>query len=488
MGNTTAGQRICVACRGTVLSRYNPDPVCAGCARAAREPAGIVPDWLWDALPLRAALARVDLAAFPVLVRRASRLSLRDLGSRIGPGWSVALLSMIERGQRDTLYDIRKLFAFVDAVGMPRAALAPLILGDPDGTLDGDEFAALWGVDTMGLSRREFAALTGGLGTGLGVAAALPVPPRVDLAQVRSLQAALVRLRDQDDVLGGGGVLAQGLRLFGQARRMLDESDYSEAVGRELLVVTADLGLKSAWSAFDAGNQPLARRLYEQSALLVDSADDDAQRAYLYANMLQQSTRLARYTGRKDFAREALRFGDRAADAARHQPSPALRSLVWMRRSLAHAQLGDAAAFRADITTARRELDRGPHETDTLRTRFVRHSEITAYEAAGQAALGAHPQAVRLLEGVLDDTARSPRDQACFRARLAGNLVAAGDPEQAIHHGLLILPELGAPLISIRPLQELWPVRDAAAVTGIAGAGAEFCEKFDTAARVLRAA
>lgn len=227
MGQPTTGRRICVACRVAVLSRYNSDPVCAGCARAARAATGAVPAWVWDSAPLRAALARLDLAAFAVLARKASRLSLGRLGALVAGGRSAALMSMIEHGQRDTLYDIRKLLVFTDALGMPRVALAPLILGDPDGTLDGDDVAALWGVDTMDLSRRGFTALTGGL----GMAAVLPVPERVDLAHVRYLQQALVRLRDQDDVVGGGGVLPQCLRLFARARRMLDESDYSAAVG-----------------------------------------------------------------------------------------------------------------------------------------------------------------------------------------------------------------------------------------------------------------
>lgn len=480
MSGAVADKRICMACRVAVLSRYNPDPVCAGCARAAREASGIVPAWVWDSAPLRAALARVDLAAFAVLVRRSSRLSLEALGAVVADGWSKPTMSMIERGQRDTLYDIRKLLAFVDSVGMPRTALAPLILGDPGATLDDDEVAAWWGVDTMNLNRRGFTALS----AGLVMAAALPVPQRVDLAHVRYLQAALVRLREQDDVVGGGGVLPQCLRLFARARRMLDESDYTEVVGQQLLVVTADLGIKSAWSAYDADHQALARRLYEQSALLVDSAGDNAQRAYLYANMVQQSTCLARYTGRKDLAREALRFAERAEDAARREPSPALRALVSLRRSLAHAQLGDEAAFRSAITTARRQLDRGPHEADTPRTRFVRHSEITGYEALGRTQLGAFGQALRLHATVLEDTTRSPRDQSYYRALLAGSLIAAGHTEQAIHHGMRILPLLGSPLTSARTLRELRPLREAA--TGSAGA-AEFCERFDTAARTLRA-
>ncbi|MGI9002506.1 MAG: hypothetical protein ACR2GH_12680 [Pseudonocardia sp.] len=488
MEKAAVEKRFCVGCRVTVLSRYNPDPVCSGCVRAAREASGIVPTWVWDSAPLRAALARVDLAAFAAFVRRASRLSLAELGALVGEGWSKSLMSLIERGSRDTLYDLRKLLAFVDAVGMPRTALVPLLLGDPDATLEAEEIAALWGVDTVELSRRGFSTMSAGLVTAAVVPAVLPVPERVDRAHVRYLQAALVRVRDQDDVVGGCGVLPQCLRLFTRARRMLDESDYSAAVGQQLLVVTTDLGIKSAWSAYDADDQGLARRLYEQSALLADSADDSAQRAYLYANMVQQSTCLARHTGRKDLAREALRFAGRAEDAARAEPSPALHALIALRRSLVHAQLGDEAAFRSAILTARRALDRGPHEADNMvRTRFVRHSEITVYEALGTARLGAIDQAIRLHEAVLDDTTRSPRDQAYFRAMLAGTLMAAGDTEQAVSHGSMILPAPGTPLASARMLRELQPVREAAAASGTA-VTAEFCEKFDAAARTLHAA
>ncbi|MGH3975817.1 MAG: helix-turn-helix domain-containing protein [Pseudonocardiaceae bacterium] len=473
------GDRICLACRVTALSQYNPDPLCSACQRASCDTAGIVPSWLWDSEPMRAALARVDIPAVVAIFRAAAGLSQMELGNLV-EGWSQSLVSLTERGQRDTLYDIRKLLAFADAVGMPRKALLPLILGQPDAILDDDDDIGLWGVDTGGMDRREFTTLAGGL----VVSAMLPVPERVDRAHVRYLQATLNRLRDQDDVVGGGAVLPQALRHFTHARRMLDQSDHTAAIGRELLVVTADLGIKSAWSAYDADNQPLARRLYEEAALLADSSGDSAQRAYLYANMVQQSTCLARYTGRRDYAREALRFADRATEAARHEPSPALHALISLRQALAHAQLGDDVAFRAAITTARRELDRGPHDADSPRTRFVSHSEITGYEAMARAQLGAPAQAVRLYHAVLDDTARSPRDQAYYRALLAATLVQAGDLEQAINHGLTVLPDLGTTLTSVRVLRELRPVREAA---GAAGA-AEFTDRFDTAAHALSAA
>ncbi len=105
------------------------------------------------------------------------------------------------------------------------------------------------------------------------------------------------------------------------------------------------------------------------------------------------------------------------------------------------------------------------------------------FEAIGKKDLGTPAQAVQLRQAVLDDTAYFPGDQAINRSGLAGALVQAGDLNQAIDHSLMILPELGTTLTSVRVLQRLQPVRGAAS----AAAAAEFCERFDAAGRALRA-
>jgi hypothetical protein len=437
---------------------------------------GIVPTWLWDSDPMREALARVDIPAVIAIFRAAAGLTQMELGNLV-EGWSQSLVSLTERGQRDTLYDVRKLLAFADTVDMPRTALLPLILGHPDAILESDNTVALRGVDAVNMGRREFTTMAGGL----AASAMLPAPARADRVHVRYLHSALTRLRSQDRTVGGGALLSQALRHFAHARRILDESNHTAAIGRELLVVAADLGTQSAWFAYDANKQSLAQALYREAALLADGAGASEQRVRVYANMAQQSTHLARITGRQGFAREALRFVSRAEDAARHETSPALHALISLRHALAYAQLGDEVAFRLAVTAARRELDRGPHETDPTWTKFISHSEITGYEAMARARLGAPAQAAWLYHAVLDDTARSPRDQAYYRALLAGTLLETGEPEQAISHGLTVLPDLGTTLTSVRVLRELRPVREAA---GAAGA-AEFCDRFDSAAHAL---
>ena len=87
------------------------------------------PLWVFDSLLLREALAQVNLAAVPAIVRAACGLSQRDLAAIVG--WSPAALSYYERGVRDGMFDIRTVLQFADAVGMPRAALLPLVFADP---------------------------------------------------------------------------------------------------------------------------------------------------------------------------------------------------------------------------------------------------------------------------------------------------------------------------------------------------------------------
>ncbi|MGH3800258.1 MAG: hypothetical protein ACRDTD_09030, partial [Pseudonocardiaceae bacterium] len=79
MSRMRVGDRICLACRVTALSRYNPDPLCSAYQRASRDTAGIVPSWLWDSEPMRAALARVDIPAVVAIFRAASGLSQMEL-------------------------------------------------------------------------------------------------------------------------------------------------------------------------------------------------------------------------------------------------------------------------------------------------------------------------------------------------------------------------------------------------------------------------
>jgi len=65
-----------------------------------------------------------------VIYRSAAGLSRRELGERTGLSESV--IWYWEAGRRQGIYDIRQLLQFADSLRMPRPALLPVILGQPD--------------------------------------------------------------------------------------------------------------------------------------------------------------------------------------------------------------------------------------------------------------------------------------------------------------------------------------------------------------------
>ena len=482
------GQQVCPSCKATVLSRYNTAPVCAACLRSAR--AGVqVPSWLWDSLPMRQALARKDVGAVVAILRGTAGLTQLDLANLVD-GWSQSTVSLIERGRRDTLYDVRELLRFADAAGMPRKALLPLIFSDPDATLETSGDVEIGEEDmnrAEGMDRRTFGEMAGGLLAG----ALLPgfvIPDRVDMTQVRYLRGCLRQIRDGYQSGGGGSVLEHARRYFSWARRLLEDGDYTETVGRELLTVAAELGEACGWAAYDRNHQHLARRLYTEAGLLATDSGDATISAHVYTNLAQQATFLARSTGRKGIAREALRHTARAADIARHEPSPRLHALIALREAMAHAELGDELAFRAAISTARRELERGSHPSDPPWAGFVTFSEITGFEAAGYETLpkgkGTGPErAASLYREVLEDSNRSARDRVFYRSRLAGALLRTGDTRQSLIEGDAVLSAVPG-VLSARSVIELRPLRAAAEKAK----NEEFCAHYDAATKALESA
>jgi DNA-binding XRE family transcriptional regulator len=235
---------------------------------------------------MRRALARVDVGAMVAIFRAATGLSQLALANVV-EGWSQSTVSLIERGRRDTLYDIRELLRFADMVDMPREALLPVVLGQPNAMLEVNDDVEPPGAMVDGVSRRSFNGIAAGVAAA-GLMPAIGVPDRVDAAHVRYLRACVNQLDDRGHELGGGAVLRQAVRQFTRARAMLDESDYTGEIGRQLLLVTAELGVLAAWEAYDCADHRLARSLYGEAALLADTAEDPALIVHVCAHMARR--------------------------------------------------------------------------------------------------------------------------------------------------------------------------------------------------------
>lgn len=433
--------------------------------------AGGVPQWLWDSAPLRRALAAADMGAVLTILRTSTGLSQLDLGTMLG--WSQSQVARIEAGQRDTLFDVRELLRLADTLDMPREALAPLLLGAPNATLTSE-------IDEdqeQGMDRRTFTtgllATIGGLGFGWD---RVQVPKRVDAAHVRFLQATVDRLYQRDQQIGGAVLARDGLRQYYRTRRMLEESDFSETVGRELLVTSGQLATATGWLAYDSGDQRLARDLYAQALLLAQEADDTLLTIMVMEKMTLQSVFIARKDDRPGVAREAIRTSKRATELARFDRTPRLHALLAAREAIAHAAVGDRSGYQSAITRAHRDLDGGLNADDPTWLQFVVPAELRVAEAKGRVYLDDPVGAVRLYDESLSEDL-SPRNQLNYRAQKAAALARCGDCGAAVSEGLSVLPELENRVASPRTLSELRPVRVAAEQTG----NEEFRVRWDAA-------
>lgn len=464
--------RICPACR-TAQPPRRGDPLCPACTQAARQPASPLL-WLFDSPLLRDTLAQLNLSAVPAIIRAATGLSLSDLAAIAGVSRST--LGLYECGHRDGIFDIRVFLQFADAVDMPREALLPLLLGGGgiDAALGSDA-----DLDEADMDRRDF----GNLAAGAAVAALLPrfaVPSSVGMSHVRYLRRCEETLWSQDQTVGGAALLRLSLRQWHRACRMLKESIYTDAVGRELLVATGRLGVCVGWLAFDSGQHALSQRLYTEARSLATAAGDPV----LKAEALEQSSLFASYMARvsrkKDAAREGLMLAHQAAEEARYEPLPRLHALIALRQASAASLLGDKATFCSGIRRARRELERISGFDEPESYGFVNDAEITGFEAGGYRNLGEHAQSEKLYRATLAGELQ-PRNRAFYGAMLAGSLLRQGALDEAISTGVSILPTLVNGVTSIRTIKALRPIRT---VAGSVGAE-EFCERFDTAEQEL---
>ncbi|MBV9445743.1 MAG: hypothetical protein JO345_07595 [Streptosporangiaceae bacterium] len=385
------------------------------------------------------------------------------------------------------MFDIRVLLGFADAVAMPREALLPLVLGDTDAALSADGAASETGVD---VDRRSF----GGLAAGAALAAMLPeaaAPSRVTASHVKYLEASAESLWLQSGSVGGAALLRPALRHWQLARRMLKRSSYTDSVGRELLVSTGQLADVSAYFAFDAANLSLAQQLHTEALELAESAGDSVLLAWVLTHMAgipiyrasRASTADTDWASR-NAARQAQRLVNRAADEARYEPLPWLHEMIACRQALAASLIGNTAAFRSSIARAQRELDRASGAGEPIWLQGgLGESTIIEFHARGSANLGDGAQAEVLYHKLLDQ-GLAPRARAFTAAHLAGLQLAQSAERDAIATGQTVLALLEDGVKSTRTLNELRPVRAAAAESG----DEEFCARFDAAERALAVA
>jgi hypothetical protein len=427
------------------------------------------PLWLFDSLILRQALAEVNLAAVPAIVRAACGLSQRDLAAIVG--WSGAALSYYERGRRDGMFDIRSVLQFADAVGMPRAALLPLIVADPDA---GAEHRPRAGWDRPGRDDVSSAR----------VAAVPPlagVPRGVTSSHVRYWQVCADTLYIQARAVSEVILLSPALQQWRRVQLALREPGARE-LGSQFSAAAGELALCAGLIALDCGCLPMAQLLHGEADKLAADAGDPVLTVHVLTSLSMLYAEMAEAGCTREPARRALRLAFTAQEEGRYIPVPRLHALIALRHASAASLLGDKTGFQAAIVAARRQLERGPRDDNPAEwLRFVGETELIGAEARGWLNLGEARRAVlhyrQILAGAL--TARERTDYA---ASLACALLRSGEPGDAVSMAMEVLPGLDSEIASVRCLNQLRIVTDA---TRESAAARELRERFETIERAL---
>ncbi|NNH73486.1 helix-turn-helix transcriptional regulator [Nocardia uniformis] len=407
----------------------------------------------WESSEFRMFLAQGQPGQALALVRRARGLSQADFGALLH--WDRAHVGRVERGDVDTLFDIRQLIRVATALGIPRSALAPALLGTTGaGTI---ESGVGEGVDDV--DRRQF-----GLAASLAIAgSAMPGPMTTETLQVGDdhityLRTLTRQLWDHDNRLGGGSIADFALRQYRRARTLLDYGDYGNRAGVQLVAETGRLCSCAGWLAYDNGQPDLARWCYTEAVLLAEQTSDTEMLAAALGGLsiiaTEQPTK----------SHEPVRLALRVSELASTVPSSRLNALRAARESIAHAAIGDGREFDRATTRVRREMDRGIDDpNDPVWLSFVTEPELRVHEAKGNKMLGRHHRAVDLYrESVARDDVL-PRDRASYHAYFAASLAGLGEIRSAVAEAHTALSLLEGPVSSPRLVAELRPVRSAVA-------------------------
>ncbi|MFF4411394.1 sporulation protein [Streptosporangium sp. NPDC001559] len=247
----------------------------------------------------------------------------------------------------------------VTEIGMPQSATTSPDIGldfprDLPAAID---TATAWWVLGDRMNRREFNQLTFAAATFTTPVTRWLIQPsdpsaaadrsqvrRVGAADIAELHEAAEHARRIDSKYGG---LSSGSTLTACLRERavpLLKGTYSDAIGRRLFAVTAQLGRLAGYSAWDLGHQARAQRHYIQALRLARAAGDVPLGGYALASMSLQA-------GLNGFCEDAVDMAQGAFERTRHNATPRTLAFFKLVEARAHARAarlhGRAHAGRA---------------------------------------------------------------------------------------------------------------------------------------------
>jgi hypothetical protein len=288
----------------------------------------------------------------------------------------------------------------------------------------------------------------------IGAGAALGLPSLADIVGQRHVGAELAgtlrhraaRLRQLDNVLGGGDTYRIYAAEFEATQTVLKTASYTDSVGRDLLSVLAEQAQQAGWAAFDAGDHKRAALLYEASHAAAIEAGD----APLEGNALA-------FLAYQRLAHDPA-AGVEMATASCEAAGPVVGSvgaLLYERRAWAHAVAGNATEADRALDMARTALAIPPDGPEPDWSSWVDESELQIMSGRCWTELKRPLRAVPVLKDVLARFNDAyARDKALYLSWLADAYLTAGEPEESAAVTSHVL-DLSIGVASVRPGQQI---------------------------------
>jgi hypothetical protein len=293
-------------------------------------------------------------------------------------------------------------------------------------------------VVTSGSADEQFAALLDRLGA-----------IRIGHADVDVLRRFAGLLAAQTQIIGGGTLRRMAFDAYNGVRRLLDDADYTHDVGAQLVKAASEFAVCAGWTAYDVGDQRVARRLFTDALLLAGQDNDTALSLRALNALTLQAAHLADGGRRRGPSREAWRCAERMADHARSERSTRLHALIAGHQVVATALVGDDEGFHLAVGRAWRETDRlSPPGESADWLRFAGPDAVATYVARGHRYRSEPDHGVDIFREYVREADASPWNRANYRAQLAATLADSGDSARAAELGREVLDDLDRAAIS----------------------------------------
>ncbi|MEV1318397.1 hypothetical protein AB0J14_20210 [Micromonospora arborensis] len=261
------------------------------------------------------------------------------------------------------------------------------------------------------------------------------VPRNIGMDQVRLASSLVQDFRRADAAAGADQLCDVAIQAHARLSAWAAKANYSREVGDALQSALADLGIQAAWLATDAERRPQARPYLNEAITRARIADDPR----MEVQALTQLSMLLR----ESQPGESLHCAEAALRVSARWATPRLTTLLHLRRAHTYAVLTDASGFSREMTKARRELERGPHEDDPGFVDFVNEQEVNGIQGLSYLALGRPDRAAQSFRAIIANPSPGHRrNRVYYTVYLSEAAYQQGDINGAARIALDVLPEV----------------------------------------------